>query len=339
MSEAPGRLPITASSRAGAAVIAPMQASDLAAADRILRLSFGTELGLPDPMQFRGDSGLVLNRFQMYPEASFVARVDGAVAGFGIASRWGRVGLIGPVCVDPAFWNRGLARALLSHIVEVIDRWGCTASGLFTNPLSPRHLRLYQSFGFWPRGLTVVLARPVDNMPRATLPWRRYRGRMAQRELPERALPERTRWLEEATRFTQTACQGLDLTREIAGVIDYGHGEVVALHEEGFMTGLAICHVGASSEGGSRNVFVKYGQVAADERSSTRLADLVHVTAEIARDHGAERVVLGMVTSRHEAYRKLIEMGFRSEFQGVRMHRPWAELEDGAGQWIIDDWR
>ena len=322
------------SAGSAAPVIVPMHVEDLAAADRILRLSFGTELRLPDPMQFRGDSGLVLNRFQMYPEASFVARVEGVIAGFGIASQWGRVGLIGPVCVDPAFWNRGIARALLRELVDAIDRWGCTAAGLFTNPLSPRHLRLYQSFGFWPRGLTVVLARAAAPLPRATLPWSRYRGTTS-----GAAAPDPTRLLAEASRFTGGICPGLDLRREMRGVIDHGHGEVLALHEAGLLTGLAICHVGAASEGGSRNLFVKYGQVAADERSAERLTDLVHACAAVARDHGAERVVLGMVTSRHAAYRHLIDMGFRSEFQGVRMHRPWGELEDGESQWVIDDWR
>ena len=43
--------------------IRPLQESDLPKADRILRLSFGTFVGLPDPMTFFGDADVVRTRF------------------------------------------------------------------------------------------------------------------------------------------------------------------------------------------------------------------------------------------------------------------------------------
>ena len=36
-----------------------MRQDDVAAADRVFRLAFGTYLGLPDPMQFAGDADWV----------------------------------------------------------------------------------------------------------------------------------------------------------------------------------------------------------------------------------------------------------------------------------------
>ena len=42
--------------------VRPLVESDLAAADRVFRLAFGTEFGLPEPMAFRGDSDLVKTR-------------------------------------------------------------------------------------------------------------------------------------------------------------------------------------------------------------------------------------------------------------------------------------
>ncbi len=342
-----------------------MQPADLPAADRILRLSFGTELGLADPMTFRGDSGIVVNRYQMYPEASFVAEHEGQVAGFGIASHWGSVGVVGPICVLPTHWGNGIARALVTRVVGAIDAWGCGAAGLFTNPLSPRHMRLYQDFGFWPRGLVVVLARSAQSIEVPRAPWHWLGG------------GDRGSLLDEVRALSAQAFPGLDLSREIAGVLDHHHGDLVTCHEDGQLTGLAVCHFGAGSEGGSRNLFIKYAQVlaaptlgdmsrsvptlgnptlessvlgsatadrirpypATDQPALERLQDLVRACAERARAVHAERVVLGIDTSRHPAYRALIEMGFRSEFQGVRMHRPWIDLHDGPSQWVLDDWR
>jgi hypothetical protein len=36
-------------------VIRPLREADLEAADHVMRLAFGTFLGLPDPLQFMGD--------------------------------------------------------------------------------------------------------------------------------------------------------------------------------------------------------------------------------------------------------------------------------------------
>jgi hypothetical protein len=43
--------------------IRPLRADDLETADRIFRLAFGTFVGLPDPMQFAGDSDWVRARW------------------------------------------------------------------------------------------------------------------------------------------------------------------------------------------------------------------------------------------------------------------------------------
>ena len=52
----------------GAAQIRPMLADDLDAADRVLRLAFGTIRGLPDPGPAFGDRDYVRTRFQAAPD-------------------------------------------------------------------------------------------------------------------------------------------------------------------------------------------------------------------------------------------------------------------------------
>ena len=43
--------------------------------------------------------------------------------------------------------------------------------------------------------------------------------------------------------------------------------------------------------------------------------------------------------ARHEAYRHLIARGFRTEVQGVAMHRPNEAGYSRPGLYVIDDWR
>ena len=50
------------------------------------------------------------------------------------------------------------------------------------------------------------------------------------------------------------------------------------------------------------------------------------------------RLEAGVNMSRHEAYRKLLERGFRTDIQGVAMHRAMSRVTT-AEVYLIDDWR
>ena len=75
--------------------IAGLTADDLPEADRIMRLAFGTFLGLPDPLGFGGDSAYVAPRWRAAPESAFGAWRDGRLVGSIFAARWGSFGLFG----------------------------------------------------------------------------------------------------------------------------------------------------------------------------------------------------------------------------------------------------
>src|SRR3712207_6425790 len=135
--------------------------SDLAEADRIMRLAFGTFLGLADPMAFMGDADYVRTRFAADPTVALAAEVDGRLSGTNFVTRWGSVGFFGPLTVDPTCWDSGVAQALLDQTMYIFDGWGVTHAGIFTFGHSPKHLSLYQKYGFLPRFLTPVLARPL----------------------------------------------------------------------------------------------------------------------------------------------------------------------------------
>jgi GNAT superfamily N-acetyltransferase len=305
-----------------------MSAGDVAEADRVMRMAFGTEFALPDPMQFRGDSGLVDHRFGMYPEGCVVAECDGRIAGFGIASRWGSVGVLGPICVLPQYWNRGIARQLVARSVARIDAWGCTAAGLFTNPASPRHLRLYQEVGFWPRSLTLVMALEAAG-GLAPLPCER---------LSATSRP-RTGVLADAVQLCGRAFPGLDLSTEITAVVEHRHGDALLLYDGEQLEAFAVCHYGAGSEGGSQALYVKFAQTLAGSAAEPAFARLLGACLGRARELGVKRVVAGVNTARHRAYRLLLAAGFRSEFHGVRMHRPFMEIYDSDASFALDDWR
>ena len=153
-------------------LVRPLREPDLPVADRIFRLAFGTFNGLPDPLQYGGDSDKIRTRWLADPAAAFGAEVDGALVGSNFVTHWGSVGYFGPLTVHPDFWDRGVAQKLLEPALALFETWGCRHTGLYTYSGSPKHLALYQKFGFWPRSLTAILSkavRPVERVGEVSL--------------------------------------------------------------------------------------------------------------------------------------------------------------------------
>ena len=141
--------------------IRPLEERDLAEADRIFRLAFGTFLGLPDPLKVFGDSDFAYTRFRAAPDSALAAEADGKLVGSNFVTRWGSFGFFGPLSVEPRLWEQRVAQHLLVPTMELFERWGCRHTGLFTFSHSPKHAALYQKFDFWSRFLTPVMSKQV----------------------------------------------------------------------------------------------------------------------------------------------------------------------------------
>jgi len=144
-------------------VIRPLIESDIPVADRIFRLAFGTFLGIPDPLQFFGDADYIRTRLRADPSAAFAAEANGELVGSNFVANWGSVGVFGPLTVRPDFWNKGIAKQLLQSTMEYFTKLGTRHIGLFTRAHSPKHLGLYQEFGFWPRFLTAIMTKQLTS--------------------------------------------------------------------------------------------------------------------------------------------------------------------------------
>jgi predicted N-acetyltransferase YhbS len=307
-------------------IIRPMLQSDLDVADRVHRIAFGTRFGLPDPVKFRGDAQLVRNRWAIDATTSLVAEADGVIVGGACAMDWGSVFIVGPVFVLPDQAGRGIARLLMDRMIVLADERGAKLAGLFTFPESATHLRLYESFGFAPQALTPIMTKaPGSGAQRAHVLFSK---------LPA---PARERALEQCRDVTDAMFPGLDLAREIAAIATLDLGDTILLGSAGEVRGLALCHSGAGSEGGSATVFVKFAAVR--PRAPEDFAHLLDCCEEYALVVGAERVAAGTNTARSRAYRIMRERGFRAGLIGVAMHRPDGPGYNQPDVFAIDDWR
>jgi N-acetylglutamate synthase-like GNAT family acetyltransferase len=308
-------------------LIRPLREDDLDAADRIFRLAFGTYLGLPDPATFAGDSDWVRTRWRAEPAAALAAELDGRLVGSNFVSRWGSVGFLGPLTVRPDLWDHGIGARLLEATMPLFDTAGVRQVGLFTFSSSPKHVGLYQRFGFWPHFLTAILEGATDGPPVGLVQWSTH-GR-----------DERERLLASARVLTDAIHPGLDLTREIRAVESQSLGDVVLQTAADGLDGLAICHCGAGSEGGSDVCYVKFAAVRPGAHAPERFGRLLEACAALARGRGLGRLVAGVNTARRSAYRELLARGMRIDTLGVSMQRGGDPAYDHPDSFVIDDWR
>ena len=305
-----------------------LRENDLVAADRIFRLAFGTFLGLPDPMQFSGSADCVRTRWIADPEAAFGAEREHEVVGSNFAANWGSVGFFGPLTVRPDLWDQGIAKRLLAPVVDTFGRWGTRHAGLFTFAQSTKHVGLYQKFGFWPRFLTAIMFKSVAQNVGAAPP------STFSQLAPDRAGDG----IKACQQLTDAVYEGLDVSREILTVEKQKLGETVLLWEDELI-GLAICHCGTGTEAGSDTCYVKFGAVRPGKQAGVNFRQLLHACEALAQERKLSRLIAGVNLGRHRAYREMLESGFRTEMQGVTMHRPNAVGYDRPTAFVIDDWR
>jgi GNAT superfamily N-acetyltransferase len=311
------------------AAIRLLQERDLDEAATIMRHAFGTFLGAPDLDNFWTDFDYVHGRFAAGHAKSFAADADGALAGSNFATRWGSFGFFGPLSIRPALWDRGLAQPLVAAVCGAFEEWGLSHTGLFTFAQSTKHVHLYGKFGFHPRFLTAIMARPAAADARFGAA-----ARHSALSADDRAAAEAA-----TAALTDAIYPGLDLSAEIATVARLGLGDTVLLYDGSRLVGLAVCHYGPTSEAGGGMCFVKFGAVEGGAGAETRLVALLDSCAALAVAVGMKAVLAGVNLAREEAYRAMKALGFRTEFQGVALHRDNHPGFGRPGVFVLDDWR
>jgi GNAT superfamily N-acetyltransferase len=311
--------------------VGPLKRSELDEADRIMRLAFGTFLGLPNPAECMGDRHFLKPRWHSGHVKAIAAREGGRLIGSNLITRWGSFGFFGPLTILPEYWDRGVAKRLLEATMSIFDKWEMRHTGLFTFAHSPKHIGLYQKFGYWPRYLTAIMTRMPEGKPTTQAGG----GLKLLSKLPR---TERDRAIEACRKITHGVDKGLDLTSEIRAVLAQRAGDVVLTSTRGVLDGFAVCLTGPGSEGGEKACYVKFGAARSGPGAGERFDRLLDACEEFAFSLQLP-LEAGVNLAREDAYRRMRSHGFRAAMQGVAMQRPHVEGFNRAGAYVMDDWR
>jgi len=311
------------------AIVRPLRETELSDADRIFRVAFGTFVGLPQPEQFAGDTDYIGTRWKANPAGALGAEVDGKLAGTIFGLLCGSVGYFGPLTIDPSVWDKGIGQQLVAPTMEYFRANGVRLAGLFTFSNSAKHLGLYQKFGFHPQYLTAILGKPLSPA----------KIDVAFARVSALDTPTRDAVLSDCRALTDELYEGFDLTPEIAAVQTLGLGDTVVLTDGDRVEGFAVCHLGAGTEAGSGNGFVKFAAVRPGPNASGNFANLLLACESLALSAGATTLVVGVNTANVDAYRHALNSGYRTQIIGVGM-----QTQNEAGclrpnVYFCGDWR
>jgi hypothetical protein len=218
---------------------------------------------------------------------------------------------------------------MLDATMQRFESWRLPHTGLFTFAESPKHIGLYQRYGFYPRFLTPIMAKSVA-AGAALPPADQFSGL---------STDARAACLKDCAAITGALLDGLDVGSEIHAVHAQALGDTLLLSDSAGLHGLAVCHVGPGTEAGSGVCYVKFAAVRPGPQAAAQFERLLDLCERFAAARGAGQLVAGVNAAREGAYRAMLGRGFRTFIQGVAMQRPNEAGYNRPEVFAIDDWR
>ena len=148
--------------------------------------------------------------------------------------------------------------------------------------------------------------------------------------------------IESCARLTGRIFSGLDLRKEILSVDNQKLGDTILIKDgknSMELAGFAVCHSGPETEAGSGICYVKFAAIAPGNEAAESFVKLLDECEQYAHASNSTRLVAGANTGRHKAYVAMMEQGFRTDMQGVAMHKPDEPGYNLPDVYLIDDWR
>jgi len=149
----------------------------------------------------------------------------------------------------------------------------------------------------------------------------------------------RTEVLSACRQLTDSIYEGLEVTSEIRAVSNQNLGDSVLLWGGDLLDAFAVCHCGEGTEAGRDTCYVKFAAVRPGPGAEKMFGHLLDACEALATERGLGCLEAGVNLSRSQAYRQMLQRGFRIDFQGVAMHRPDSPAYNRPDVFVLDDWR
>jgi len=230
---------------------------------------------------------------------------SGKVAGFNIAHRSGREGWMGPLAVRPDRQAAGAGKTVVQTAVDWLVEQGVDTLGLETMPRTVDNIGFYSRLGFTPGRLTVTMTNDIAT-----------RGHRAPALWSQRNPVEQAAALVAAKDLVDALAPGTDYTRELELTAELELGDTALVEGKSGLDAFVLWHSVPLAEGRGPDEVRILKLVARDERAFTAAVAAAEAAAARA---GIRRVSFRCQTAYEDAYRRLIERGYRVRWTDLRM--------------------
>jgi len=228
------------------------------------------------------------------------------IVAFNMAHRSGTEGWMGPLAVRLDRQGTGVGNLIVRTAIEWLEHQGVTTIGLETMPRTLDNIGFYSRLGFVPGHLTVTMIGDASRR-RVAGDW------VALARLGDRERNDLVRLC--AERVTRSL-PGRDYSREMQLTEELTLGDTVVFERGGVILGFAVWHGEALAAGRPADE-LRVLKLFAD--SLVTFERLIVALESIAANRRLHRVAIRCQTVNQDAYRKLIERGYRVRWTDLRM--------------------
>ena len=249
---------------------------------------------------------------------------DGDVAAFNVAHRSGAEGWMGPLAVRTDRQGIGVGKTVVRSAVDWLLDQGVTTLGLETMPRTVENIGFYARLGFTPGHLTVTVTNEIGT-----------RGHRPAQLLSQLAAADQPALVAAAGALVSDLAPGYDYSREILLTAELGLGDTTVVQGPAGVDAMALWHAAPLAEGRPRDEVRVLKLAARDARAFEAVVSAVESSAA---QMGIRRVSLRCQTRYEDAFRRLIERGYRVRWTDLRLHyQDHAERQAAQGV-LFSNW-
>jgi GNAT superfamily N-acetyltransferase len=240
-------------------------------------------------------------------EGAMIWRDDaGEVVAFNVAHRSGTEGWMGPLAVRPDRQGSGLGKTIVRAAIDWLVGQGVQTLGLETMPRTVENIGFYARLGFVPGHLTITMSIDV-----------RARGHGTPVLLSARNANARADTIAAARSLVQELAPGADYTREMLLTAELGLGDTSLVEGRSGLEAVVLWHSAplADSRSGEEMRVLKLAA-----RSAKAYDASISAAEAAAARAGIRRVTIRCQTRYADAFRTLVERGYRVRWTDLRMH-------------------
>lgn len=259
------------------------------------------------PLQPPRRQDWLLYHTKKFPYCNNVALANNRVVGFCISHKWGSLGWIGPITVEPTFQGHGIGQELTKQAIQKLIARNCQIIGLETWPHRLPNIALYLKNGFNSGPLIFIFEKKITDVSNHFTGFKLSNG------------PSINQTIEGLTGLFNLITPGLDYSPLVMATLDCHLGSVYVWGSIEKPKATAIVHYETYLEEPSPN-YAKIELFIVQPGKESIFDCLLEEVEGLAANAGRTSIRISLSSHHADGLRHLMSNGYRLHKSRIRMY-------------------